>query len=117
MFASLDYFSGGTQRRSIGLAVIQANWEKMTHLHSTWLSVLVAQAVYLLSEQDRKKTSQHEITNLNNIRHLLCKKEVSLTDDQLRELRRALAARNKGNGLELSEDDLKRWMEFISATT
>jgi hypothetical protein len=35
----------------------------------------------------------------------------------MRELRRALKARDKGNGLALTEDDLKPWMEFVSAGT
>jgi hypothetical protein len=114
VFESLDYFSGRTQRRSIGLAVIQANWDKMPHLHSTWVSVLVTQAVYLLSEQDRKDTSEHEVTNLNNILRILQRQDVSLWDDQVRELKRALEARNKGKGLVLTEDDLNPWKEFVS---
>ena len=113
VFESLNYFSGRTQRRSIGLAVIQANWDKMPHLHSTWVSVLVAQAVYLLSEVDRKDTSEHEVTNLNNIRSILQRQDV-LWDDQVRELKRALEARSKGKGLGLTEDDLKLWEEFVS---
>ena len=66
LFASLDWFSGQTQRRSIGIAVVKANWDKFEHLQPTWLSLLVSQAIYLLTESEAHRKS-HELANLENI--------------------------------------------------
>ncbi len=130
VFNSLQWLSGGTQKRSIGIAVIDANWEnkKLSHLRETWISVLVAQAVYLLAEQDRKETKQrqHEITNANNILRILEKtvKETELLDNRhVKELERALAAREeeekatKGNskhGPELPEKSVEQWQKLAN---
>ena len=128
VFNSLQWLSGGTQERSIGIAVIDANWKKFPHLHETWTSVLVAQAVYLLAEQQREETKQrqHEITNANNILRILEKtrKETELLDDKhVKELERALAARveeekaTKGNskhGLDLPGEVVKQWQNLLT---
>lgn len=93
VFNSLQWLSGGTQKRSIGIAVIDANWTTLPNLHETWTSVLVAQAVYLLAQKGRKKTTQHELTNANSILRILQKKDVRLDNNRVTELERALKAR------------------------
>ena len=121
VFNSLQWLSGKTQRRSIGIAVIEANWEneKLSHLRATWTSVLVAQAVYLLAEQEREegKQRQHEITNLNNILRILKKAtETKLLDDRhVTELQRALKAGkdNSMHGLELPEEVETQWQKLF----
>ena len=131
VFNSLQWLSGGTQKRSIGIAVIDANWknEKLSHLHETWTSVLVAQAVYLLAEQKRKKNKQrqHEITNANNILKILQKalneKKLLINQQHVEELQRALDARKKqkeatkGNSKhdpELPEKSVELWQKLAN---
>ena len=78
---SLRWFEGKTQRRSIGISVIEGNWARFPDLQGTWTAVLANQAVYLLSESGQDD-AWHERANLQRIMRLLCRPEVQLSDDQ-----------------------------------
>ncbi len=87
LFDSLKWFEGRTQKRSIGIAVIEANWKTVEAMRPTWLAVLTNQAVYLLtktekteemeeskkSEKSDESDAAHEIANLERIMNLLNK--------------------------------------------
>lgn len=105
LFDSLDWFSGKTQRRSIGIAVVKANWEAFDALHSTWLSVLVSQAIYLLKESKSHHKS-HEHANLYAIMNLVLKGRTRLHKSDSDELLTALAE-NKQNRRDESKHGLK----------
>lgn len=88
LLESLKWFEGGIQKRGIGVAIINGNWEEFEDLRATWISVLVSQAVYILSKsyeiEDRKPKflPEHEFLNLERILALL-KKGLSETDNKL----------------------------------
>jgi hypothetical protein len=67
---SLKWFEGGIQSRAVGLAVIEGHWVDHPELRPTWTSVLVAQAVYILSKPE-SELPQHETRNLQRILALL----------------------------------------------
>lgn len=74
---SLKWFEGGIQKRSIGIAIIDGSWRDFKDLRATWLSVLGAQAVYILSKSYEvehgkpKLLPEHEFLNLEHILKLL----------------------------------------------
>jgi uncharacterized protein YneF (UPF0154 family) len=71
---ALRYFEGRTQKRSIGIAFVEANWDKFPNLRETWTAVLTNQAIYILTKilEDNKLT-QHELDNLERIFAMLKK--------------------------------------------
>ncbi|MDB4949622.1 MAG: hypothetical protein JWM27_2271 [Gemmatimonadetes bacterium] len=70
LYDALKWFEGETQKRSIGLSVIEGNWKNKA-LHPTWRGVLVNQAVFLLASS--KTDTEHERQNLHRIRALLAR--------------------------------------------
>ncbi|PYS99059.1 MAG: hypothetical protein DMF63_13380 [Acidobacteria bacterium] len=69
---ALRYFEGQTQKRSIGIAFIEAYWNEVPSLKTTWTAVLSNQAIYILSKLlDEAKLESHELDNLNRISKLL----------------------------------------------
>ena len=70
---------------------------------------------HVLAQQERKKTTQHEITNANSILRILRKTSVRLDEDRVTELERALKARegDTQHGLDLPEEVLREWQEFV----
>lgn len=107
---SLKWFEGGTQKRSIGISVVEANWATYKLLRPTWLAVLVNQAVYLLAET-KETRSQHEIENCKRIRRLLSREKPQLSEGQKRAIGTALTEReaDRGGGVKLPEDELTEW--------
>jgi len=67
---SLKWFGGGIQNRAIGLAIVNGNWHIHKRLRPTWTSVLLSQAVYIISKPDKRLPS-HELENLRNALGLL----------------------------------------------
>jgi len=102
---ALRYFEGRTQKRSIGIAFIEAYWDEVTRLHKTWTAVLANQAIYLLSKLSTDhKLEVHEFDNLNRIFELL--NRADLQDSQRERIREVV----KG----LSEDEspaVKEWKD------
>jgi len=72
---SLEYFTGKTQRRSVGIAIVEGAWGQAPDLHKVFVPLLVNQAVYLLDESGQTDSS-HETDNLNRIMALLTRDEV-----------------------------------------
>jgi hypothetical protein len=70
LLGSLSYFSGKTQNRAVGVAIVEAHWKDWSDLRDTWVGVLVNQAVYLLTESDAKDNLA-EHANLERIMWLL----------------------------------------------
>ncbi len=86
LVTSLSYFEGGTQKRNVGIALIEAHWdnERCQHLRPMWRFILMNQATYLLTKFDEKNVHQspasgsrddylplHEVANLSRIKYLL----------------------------------------------
>jgi hypothetical protein len=70
LLESLKWFEGGIQNRAVGIAVIEGHWIDYPELRPTWVSVLISQAVYIISKPE-KTIPQHEVRNLHRILSLL----------------------------------------------
>lgn len=70
LFEALSWFSGKTQRRNIGISVVEGYWDEIPHLRGILISLLVNQAIYLLRES-KQRESEHERNNLCRIMRLL----------------------------------------------
>jgi len=102
---SLEWFECGTQKRNIGLAVIEANRSRKP-LHATWRSLLVSQAAYLVAVST--EDTEHERQNLRRIRELLAFIGIDTFEKEV--LRQALMTRaTKKEGLWIDPDELEAW--------
>lgn len=120
LYNSLHWFEGDTQKRSLGIAVIEANWESAKSLHRTWTAVLTNQALYLLSQSGQEEAT-HEIANLKRIMNLLLlhKEKSSVLEYKLliKELSKKIDQGGKSPGLILVNDnDLQRWFSDLKKT-
>ncbi len=113
--AALESFSGGTQNRSIGISIIEGNWDERKELRKVWVSILHSQAIYLLTQSENDKA--HERDNLDRIMNLL----ESIKDDaqQLSPRQRTSlvdAVRNNRNpaGVTVAATKLKTWEQSFS---
>jgi hypothetical protein len=70
LMAAFQYFDKGSQRRSIGISIIEANRGMMPEQLPMFIPVLVNQAVYLLTESGQVD-AEHELRNLQRIMGLL----------------------------------------------
>jgi hypothetical protein len=110
LFESLGWFEKGTQKRSIGLSIIEANWDSSPQLHETWVSVLLNQALYLLGEKPEAKTATHERENRRRILALL--KKVRLSKGQREAIYHALKKRSDFKNM--AEDEEQGWKDLAS---
>jgi hypothetical protein len=69
LFKALSWFEGKTQRRSIGVAVVEGLWQELPHYRKTLIPLLANQAIYLLAESD--SATAHERNNLERIMQLV----------------------------------------------
>jgi hypothetical protein len=111
LFDSLKWFEGDTQKRTIGIAVVESKWNDWPDFHARWLTVLVNQAIYLMSREKDQK-ARHERANLYRIMAFLVREvgEISAIDRQL--LAEALREYepNSARGLhDLDPERLKTW--------
>jgi hypothetical protein len=62
---TLDYFDGGSQRRSIGIALIEGLWVKNTRYHNVIVPLVANQIVYLLlSTESRDAHNERNLVRL-----------------------------------------------------
>jgi hypothetical protein len=71
LIAAFQYFDGKTQRRSVGLSIIEAYRSEMPKLVSMFIPLLANQAVYLLTQSEQPEDAEHEYRNLDRIMDLL----------------------------------------------
>lgn len=108
LYDALKWFEGETQKRSVGLSVIEGNWAQES-LHPTWRGVLVNQAVFLLSAS--KTDSEHERQNVRRILVLLRRLKPDEFD------RAALATaleKRKQTGHGVKDVDVSEWEQLIA---
>lgn len=109
VFDSLKWFEGKTQKRSIGIAVIEGNWDKFPDVQRTWLAVLTNQAVYLLVESGQQDAA-HERANLQRIMDLLIRGITALSAEQNSSIRNAIKENRSGKGLRgIDKNLLDKW--------
>ena len=73
LLESLRWFEGGTQPRSIGIALVESKWAFHPEFRGRWASILVNQAIYLLTRKN-DRDAIHERANLYRIMDLLINK-------------------------------------------
>jgi hypothetical protein len=69
LFKALSWFEGKTQRRSIGVAVVEGLWQELPAYRKTLIPLLANQAIYLLAESD--SATAHERNNLDRMMRLV----------------------------------------------
>ncbi|MFZ4699495.1 MAG: hypothetical protein ACOYMG_05555, partial [Candidatus Methylumidiphilus sp.] len=79
LYESLKWFEGGTQKRSIGIAVVNTSWNGYKEFRPLWIEVFLNQAIYLLTTSE-EKTKFHEHDNLRRIMDLLVREKTSITE-------------------------------------
>ena len=113
---SLRWFEGKTQKRSIGIAVIEGNWDRFADLHETWLAVLTNQAVYLLASSEQEDAA-HERSNLNRIIALISRGGATISIDQRTSLAEAIEENRRGHGLRgISAEKLNEWSRTFTVS-
>jgi hypothetical protein len=70
LFDSLQWFEGDTQKRSVGLAMVSAAWDKDADFRRVWANVLATQAIYLLAES-KQGAREDELANLYRTMEIL----------------------------------------------
>ena len=110
---SLDFFTGKTQRRNVGVSVVEGAWDSAPRLRQIFVPLLVNQAVYLLEGSDQRDAA-HEKENLRRIMDLLLKSvttesiDASTYSPVTASLSRRLAGRVE-KGVDVSAEQLNEW--------
>ena len=87
LIESLHWFEGRTQKRSIGIAIVESGWDvkKNKEFQSKWTSVLTNQAIYLLTKEEKEEKKEeepfHEEQNLYRIINILIDKDFAAIQD------------------------------------
>jgi hypothetical protein len=113
VFEALKWFESGTQSRSIGLSVIEANWQHTPKLQATWVSILINLAVFLIAEKNKADIGAHELNNRRRILMLL--KNTTLSEAQGQVLKNALKedwskVEQKRN---ITGDEVIEWLDIV----
>jgi hypothetical protein len=109
--------TGGSQKRSVGIALIEGLWHKGYPSHLAIIPALTNQAIYLLLET--KSKGRHQVHNWLRIMGLILRvpPEQSFHDFYI-ELIEALDARSEragdeGPGLDISPPTARKWANKV----
>jgi hypothetical protein len=120
LIESLRWFEGGTQPRSIGIALVESKWQYHEEFRSRWASILVNQAIYLLTRKNSRDAA-HERANLYRVMDLLTKKVGPggyIAEIEHEIIGETLASYNPASDrglINLDPDRFKSWKEYFSA--
>jgi len=119
LLESLKWFGGETQPRSIGIAVVEANWDRHDFMRPYWTAVLSTQAIHLLS-RSKEENSRVEESNLSRIMAILTRPAAGVSAGDQRRLGRVLDERKDGaklpsGGISLEHlmSELTVWIEHF----
>jgi hypothetical protein len=118
LYESLRWFEKGTQRRSIGISIVEASWDLFPEFRTVWLAVFANQAVYLLAVSKQKEKA-HEVANLVRIMQLVVRHKSSVDPVAFQALRDALRDRIEGRitkGLSMDGNVLKEWRDALTSS-
>jgi len=62
IFRALAFFDGKTQRRNVGISVVEGYWNTTPDLQRILVPLLVNQAIYLVSQSEQSDV-EHELNN------------------------------------------------------
>lgn len=113
---SLRWFSGESQPRSIGIAVIEASWESNAEMRPYWTRVLAVQAIHLLA-RSKDSDSRVEEANLDRIMTLLTRTDAVLSSRDRERLCRLLLQRGGGARVSSGGIDLTNLLEPLKTWT
>ncbi len=115
---SLEYFTGHSQRRNVGIAVVEGAWNEASHLRPVFVPLLVNQAVYLLEESGRGE-ARHELENLERIMSLVIDSvrqndlPVATYEPLVRSIERRRARTQPGPGVSVERSKLSLWQKAL----
>jgi hypothetical protein len=107
LFRALEHFAGGTQERSVGIAIAEAYWRRVPTQVDVLVPLLLNQLVYLLSVVSTAKSADaaHERQNVRRIVELLTEMDdIDRFHDAYSSSLRAIVQRQGGHGIDLSPD-------------
>ncbi len=112
LFKALSWFEGKTQRRSIGVAVVEGLWQELPAYRKTLIPLLANQAIYLLAESD--SATAHERNNLERIVQLVLNYSSLRADfphlhTELLDLTSPTSTRRGPTGKSVDPQELKSW--------
>jgi hypothetical protein len=120
---SLEYFTGKTQRRNVGISVVEGVWEDTAHLRPLLVPLLLNQATYLL-EQSKQVDSAHELDNLRRIMDLLIRaRSGGQHEEGYRDLTKVVRKRvtdpdpNRTKGLRVEDEEIQEWSTRLAQPT
>jgi hypothetical protein len=112
---TLDYFEGGSQRRSIGISMLEGMWLKKPRYHDVVVPIVANQIVYLLLSTD-----SHDAHNERNLVRLIMafSSIPNLRDkyhDRWADVCDAIARKYEGEskGIPISQPTLKLWAKGL----
>lgn len=119
LFQAFQYFDGGTQRRNIGIAIVEGLWQEAPHLQGLFIPLLVNQAIYLLTGSEQSE-ARHERDNLRRIMGLATAPAVAAAGfaGHYRELLQAIEDKKSGRaraGVSIDAEVLNEWAERLTA--
>jgi hypothetical protein len=107
LFRALEHFGGGTQERSVGIAIAEAFWRSVPQQVDVLVPLLLNQLVYLLGVVDTAKSAgaAHERQNVRRIVDLLEEiSDIQRFREAYSSSLRAIREPNTGFGLDLTPD-------------
>ncbi|MGB8508344.1 MAG: hypothetical protein WCD76_08060 [Pyrinomonadaceae bacterium] len=115
---TLDYFDGGSQRRSIGIALIEGLWMNKARHHDVIVPLIANQIVYLLLSS--KSSDAHEERNL--VRLVMIFKSIpnlrAKYHDRWADVCDAIGRKLEGeqNGMPVSPQTLNMWSKALQSS-
>src|SRR6266404_6028404 len=117
LLSGLGYLTGGSQKRSVGIAIIEGLWPSAVRFRRSLVPALTNQALYLLLESD-EGDARHEFHNWLRIMNLLL--STNREDDfhdLYRELANALVIRIEDGkhkrGIEITPTTARAWLRKV----
>ena len=111
----MDYFDGGSQRRSIGISMIEGIWLSNSRYHSVLVPLIANQIVYLLLSSD-----SHDAHNERNLirLYMMFKDIPELRDrysERLGDVCDAIGRKYQGEkkGIPISNKTLELWAKGL----
>jgi hypothetical protein len=126
-FGALEYFTGDTQRRNVGIAIIEGSWRDVPEMRRVFVPLLANQASYLV-EKSKQKDAVHEIDNCRRIVGLLIAWEPELSSgpesvyyEQLcavirRRLDSPSGVAADDRGVDVGREQLDDWLARLSSS-
>lgn len=112
LFEALKWFTGGTQKRNVGISIVEGYWTEIPHLKGILVPLLANQAIYLLT-QSEQDTALHEYDNLNRIMVLLIEfEEKHKFRGYYDQILHAIEKSQRGsvaNGIKVDSNTLESW--------